>query len=102
MPERDVVVEILGKKYLVKCATDEVAHLQQAAIFVAKEMQRVRDGGKIIGSDRVAVITALNIAHILFTAEKREDTAIKQMIRRADAWSRRIEDLLDPAENYEL
>lgn len=58
-------VEILGKPYPVRCPEDELAALQQAARYLDQKMCEVRDSGKAINLERIAIITALNMAYEL-------------------------------------
>ncbi len=60
---KPVPVNILDKEYLVACAENERESLFQAAEFLNKRMKQLRDSGKIIGAERIAVMAALNIAH---------------------------------------
>lgn len=60
---KPVSVQILDKEYLVGCAENERESLYSAVEFLNQRMRELRDGGKVIGSERVAVMTALNIAH---------------------------------------
>lgn len=58
----NTTVEILGKFYSIRCPESELQSLQQAARFVSQKMQEVHESGKTINLERIAIITALNIA----------------------------------------
>ncbi len=58
-------VMIMGKSYRVSCSPDEEKDLLAAVDFVDQRMTEVREGGKTMAVERVAVMTALNIAHEL-------------------------------------
>jgi cell division protein ZapA len=60
---KPIAVTILDKEYLVACAENERESLFQAVEFLSKRMKQLRDSGKIIGAERIAVMAALNIAH---------------------------------------
>jgi len=60
-----VKVLILDREYLVACPEDEKASLLKSAAFLNQRMQEIRDKGKVVGIDRIAVMTALNLAHEL-------------------------------------
>lgn len=62
-----ITIHILDKEYLIACADDERHDLQRSADYLDKKMREIRDSGKIIGSDRIAVMAALNISHELLT-----------------------------------
>lgn len=60
-------VTILGKPFRVACADDEKDELLEAVAYVDAKMREIRDSGKVVGTDRIAVMAALNIAHELLT-----------------------------------
>ena len=75
-----VTVNILEKDYEVACATGEVDALRASARYVDRQMQAIRNSGKVIGLDRVAVMAALNIANEYLGTEslrKRTEERIK-------------------------
>jgi cell division protein ZapA len=60
---RPISVSILDKEYVVACDEKERESLFATVKYLNMKMQQLRDSGKIIGTERIAVITALNIAH---------------------------------------
>jgi cell division protein ZapA len=56
-------VSILGHEYRVACRESEREELLQAVQFLDRRMREIRDAGKIAGTERIAVMAALNIAH---------------------------------------
>jgi cell division protein ZapA len=60
-------VSILGKSYRVACAEDERDELLEAVAYLDRRMREIRESGKVIGGERIAVMAALNIAHELLT-----------------------------------
>lgn len=94
----NVSVEILGKSYKVKCPVEHVPELRQAAAYVDKEMRHIRDTGKIIGLERIAIITALNVAYKLLNSEQHENKAIDGIASRIADMQKRIEQALTQSE----
>lgn len=62
-----ITIHILDKEYRIACQEDERHDLQRSADYLDKKMREIRDSGKIIGSDRIAIMAALNITHELLT-----------------------------------
>ena len=56
-------VAIMGREFRVACAEDEQKGLLEAVDYLNGKMQEIRDRGKVIGLERVAIMAALNIAH---------------------------------------
>jgi cell division protein ZapA len=56
-------VTIMGREFRVSCPEDEKQSLIEAAAFLDRKMREIRDGGKVIGVERIAIMAALNITH---------------------------------------
>ena len=61
-PQR-VTVRLLDKEYQIACPEDEREALLESADLLNRKMKEIRDSGKVVGVDRIAVIAALNITH---------------------------------------
>jgi len=107
-PERTVTLDVtlLGRDYKVACKESERAELQDAVALLDRRMREIRDGGKVAGADRIAVMAALNMAHELLRARAQsgaanvepakatvavDDTAVR---RRIDAMQSVIDEAL--------
>lgn len=64
-----VRLSILGKDYKIACPADEKLALQEASAYLDQQMQTLRDSGKVIGTERIAVMAALHIAHEFLNQE---------------------------------
>lgn len=60
-----VIVNILDKDYQVSCPPEQQAELAQSAQHLDHQMRSIRETGKVIGLERIAVMAALNISHDL-------------------------------------
>lgn len=69
----ETAVEILGRIYYVKCPSSEMEELQQAAKYVEEKLNIVCESSQVIGLDRIAIITALNMAHELLALKRKEN-----------------------------
>ena len=54
-----VSVRILEKEYHITCPIEERSDLLDSAEFLNMKMREIRDSGKVVGLDRIAVIAAL-------------------------------------------
>jgi len=64
-----VDVNIMGREFTVSCADDEREGLMNAVSFLDKKMRDIRDSGKIVGVERIAIMTALNLSHELLNSK---------------------------------
>lgn len=58
-------ITILGREFKVACKENEREELGEAVALLDRRMREIRDAGKVTGTDRIAVMTALNFAHEL-------------------------------------
>jgi cell division protein ZapA len=65
-----VTVKILDKEYKVACPEEQEAELVVSAKYLDKQMRSIRDTGKVIGLERIAVMAALNLSHELLQASE--------------------------------
>jgi len=62
-----IEISILDRKLRIACAEDEQQELLRAVHYVDTKMREIRGRGKAIGSERIAILAALNIAHELLS-----------------------------------
>jgi cell division protein ZapA len=82
-----VSIKILDKDYRIACQPDEQDELLASARLLDARMREIRQTGRVIGSDRIAVLAALNIAHELIRLQKSrggEDSDTVRRLRRLD------------------
>jgi cell division protein ZapA len=60
-------VTILGRAYKVACKESEREALLQAVAYLDAKMSEIRKAGKVAGTERIAVMAALNVAHELLS-----------------------------------
>lgn len=60
---KNVTLHILEKDYVVACPDNEQDDLLACATYLNDKIQEVRERGKVSGSERLLVMTALNIVH---------------------------------------
>lgn len=60
-----VTVKILDKDYQVACPEEQEMALISSAKYLDKQMRSIRETGKVIGLERIAVMAALNISYEL-------------------------------------
>jgi cell division protein ZapA len=70
---RTVTVKILDKEYQVACPAEQEAELIVSASYLDKQMRSIRESGRVIGLERIAVMAALNISHELLRASEQDE-----------------------------
>ncbi|HSE01632.1 MAG TPA: cell division protein ZapA [Burkholderiales bacterium] len=62
-------VNVMGREFRVACPESEQKELLEAVDYLNKKMDEIRDNGKVVGVERIAIMAALNIAHELLTTK---------------------------------
>ena len=101
-PNEPVAVNILGKEYRIACDAGAEDELIGAARFLDNRMREVRGSGKVIGTDRIAVMVALNLAHELLQEKSEQDSAASSASKRIRSLRERIEIALNDSTQLEL
>jgi cell division protein ZapA len=95
-------VHILDKEYLIACPDDEREALFASAEFLTDKMKEIRDTGKIVGADRIAVMAALNMAHDLLGQKTVKDDYQLNISQRIRALQDKIDVALNQGNQLEL
>lgn len=56
-------VTIMGRAFKVACPPEERAGLLEAVDYLDRKMQEIKEGGKVVNLERIAIMAALNITH---------------------------------------
>ncbi len=79
-----LTVQILGRDYRLSCEPAERDTLLAAVAHVDRNMQIVRDRGKVAGTERIAVFAALDIAGQLLSRATTADATKAPKIPEPD------------------
>ncbi len=64
-----VRVHILDREFMVAAPPEEREGLLESARQLDARMREIRDGGNVVGIDRIAIMAALNITHDMLQAQ---------------------------------
>ena len=87
----------MDKDYRVSCPDGEEETLKASADFLNNKLKDIRDRGSIIGSERIAIMAALNLAHELLNSQEYEsgfkdlDSRVVNLQNKIDIALREIE-----------
>lgn len=90
---KPVNIKILDKDYLISCNDEEREQLYTAAKYLNNKLQELKNSGKVIGTERIAVMAALNITseYLAYRQENNDYT------HNVDIAIRRIQDKISEA-----
>jgi len=95
-------VMILDKEYRVACNEHEKDGLLASAQYLDDKMKSLRDSIGVVGADRLAVITALNITHEMLQSQGTADHLNTDIKDRLEALGKKIEDSLGHGDELDL
>ena len=97
-----VSVRILDKEYQVACPAEERTDLLDSAEILNDKMREIRDSGRIVGLDRIAVMAALNMANDLIHAKARDQELEGGISDRLKLISDRVDNVLSGTQQLDL
>ena len=97
-----VSVRILDKEYQVACPAKERTDLLDSAEILNNKMREIRDSGRIVGLDRIAVMAALNMANDLIQAKARDQELEGGISDRLKLISDRVDNVLSETHQLDL
>jgi len=98
----EVSVRILDKEYQVACPINERTDLLDSAEMLNQKMREIRDSGRIVGLDRIAVMAALNMANDLMHAKARDLELEGGISQRLKLISDRVDHVLSDTQQLDL
>ncbi|MDH5388065.1 MAG: cell division protein ZapA [Gammaproteobacteria bacterium] len=63
--QESLSIKILEKEYRVACPADEKENLLASANMLNEKLNEIKNKGSVIGTERIAVMAALNMSHEL-------------------------------------
>ncbi|WP_416138671.1 cell division protein ZapA [Halomonas sp. HK25] len=61
-------ITLLGRNYVIACPPDEQDKLERAARYLDRAMGGIHAQNNLLGTERIAIMAALNITHELLEA----------------------------------
>lgn len=90
---KPIDITIMGREFAVSCTDEERQGLLDAVEYLDKKMRDIRDSGKIVGIERIAIMAALNLSHEVLNT-KTGDIDIGDYKRRINAMQSQIDEAI--------
>ena len=91
---KTIEVNLLGRNYKIACEDGEREALLEAVAYLDGKMGEIRKAGKVNGTDRIAVMAALNIAHEFLSVKLGNGFDIGQAKRRISSIEAKLDEVL--------
>ena len=91
---KTIEISILGRNYKIACKEGEREALLEAVAYLDGKMAEIKSAGKVNGTDRIAVMAALNIAHEFLSVKLGNGFDIGQAKRRISLIEAKLDEVL--------
>lgn len=98
----NTTIELLGKIYPIRCPESEIPALEEAAAYLNEKMLEVQASGKVFGMDRIAIITALNVASNYLSNENQKNRYMHKINQRICQLQDKLDNALQKIRQTEL
>jgi len=68
--QESLSITILDKEYRVACPIGEQDSLRASALELNKKLNEIKDKGAVIGTERIAIMAALNLCHEMLSGKQ--------------------------------
>lgn len=62
-PPVEKTIHLLNKNFTITCPAEEEARFEQAVYYLNQKLEKLQSSGRVIGSERLALMAALTLAH---------------------------------------
>jgi cell division protein ZapA len=87
-------IKILDRELRIACPEEEREELMDAVAYLDKRMREIREAGKIVSVERIALMAALNITHELLTIKVGRGVDLADFKRRMSSMQAAIDGAL--------
>jgi len=92
-------LNIMGREFCVTCPDEEREEIQLAAGYLDKKIQEIKAEGKVVDSDRIAIIAALSITHELLMLRNGTGFDMYEFKRRIISLKKKVDEVIIKAES---
>jgi cell division protein ZapA len=94
-----IEVTVLERTLRIACKEEERQDLLKAVRYLDTKMREIRDSGKVIGGERIAILAALNIAHELLSTRHGSGFDMGEFKRRMRGMAAAIDEAMSAQED---
>ncbi|UOO81500.1 cell division protein ZapA [Uruburuella testudinis] len=82
MSVEQVSVEIVGREFKIGTPAEEKHTLLQAVEMLNQKIDVIKQSGRIVETDKIVIMAALNVVHDLLKMSMKDDLAIGEFERK--------------------
>lgn len=100
--EKPISVTILSEEYMVACDPGEEENLVAAARHLNEKMKEIRASGRVLSSERIAVMAALNLTHEMLQLGEKAEQQQTKLASKLRSMREKVEASLNDSNQLEL
>lgn len=89
-----ISVKISGKEYHINCPKGSETALFEAAQSLDNQIREIKAGGRVIGSERIAIMAALNITHEMLSIKHSKQYNEENITKRIEVLTKKVDNVL--------
>jgi cell division protein ZapA len=98
MSANQEIIRLLDKEYTVACPSEQREGLRCSARRLDAKMRDIRTSGKVVGSERIVVMAALNVIFELLQERENDSSGSQEMSLRLKLIQDKIDSALEKEE----
>ena len=87
-------INLMGREFKVACPEGEEKQLLASVDYLNQRMREIKASGRVVGNERIAMLTALNITHEFLTKQTPKGFDMADVRRRIESMQASIDDAL--------
>lgn len=91
-------IRILGKHYNIRCPAEQAESLKKSALIIDEKLQGMKQASGTSSTDRMLVVTALNLCHELLLLKNENSEYINKIENKLQELQNRIQSVLSTEE----
>ena len=97
-----IAVKVLEKEYRIACKTGQESALRASVDLLNQRILEVREDGNAVGSDRVTIMAALNMANDYLDTKETHESNAEQVSSKLRSLNDRLEEAIRTTQQLEL
>lgn len=94
MNSKTLNINVMGREFRITCPDEEREDIQLAAAYLDRKIQEIKAEGKVVDSDRIAIVAALSITHELLMLRNGTGFDMDEFKRRIVALKKKVDDVM--------
>lgn len=94
MNSKVLSINIMGREFHITCPDEEREEIELAAAYLDRKIQEVKAEGRVVDSDRIAIIAALGVAHELLMLRRGTGFDMDEFKRRIASLKRKVDEVI--------